>query len=467
MERAEETLKRIATTTSTNSENDAKLTTSAKTMPGDPNCPHCHGVGYLREEVPVGHANFGKLSVCSCRLEEVQEAKKDRQKQLSSLGGLSTKTFENFEPKSHASDPNRYPSLHRALSEARKFADRPSGWIIFHWRYGSGKTHLAAAIANASIERGQSVIFVNTPDLLDHLRITFAPNSEITFDDLFDRVRNIPLLIIDDIGAESPTSWANEKLYQILNHRYTLNLPTVITTNKEFEEFDPRIRSRLEDTPLVKRILLEAPDYRRPESDSLDISSLNQHLNQTFESFDARKDAIPPEQQRLLMKAYDEAQDYAQEPNGWIVFTGGHGCGKTHLAAAIANHCNRSRPQVLFVTVSDLLDHLRATFSPDSTVRYYKRFMDVKSAPFLVFDYLAIESATKWAREKLMQLIDYRYISRLPTVITTAVAPADMDDWFATRLLDERFVEVCRINAPIYKGGKGAGKRGKGRQGNK
>ncbi|MBI4631139.1 MAG: hypothetical protein HY740_05375 [Chloroflexi bacterium] len=56
-------------------------------MPGDPNCPHCHGVGYVRDDVPLGHANFGKLFVCSCRLAEVQEAQKKYQLEVSSLGG--------------------------------------------------------------------------------------------------------------------------------------------------------------------------------------------------------------------------------------------------------------------------------------------------------------------------------------------------------------------------------------------
>ena len=436
-------------------------------MPGDPNCPHCHGVGYVRDDVPLGHANFGKIFVCSCRLEEIQEAQKKYQLEVSSLGGLATKTFESFKPEGHAANPRQISSLKLAFDQAKKYAESPRGWLLLHGGYGCGKTHLAAAIANAQLARGSEVMFVNAPDLLDHLRATFGPASEVSYDDMFDRVRNIPMLVIDDLGAESPTQWAQEKFYQIFNHRYNAGLPTVITSNVELERIEPRLRSRLVDMDLVRKILIEAPDFRRADSNEPDLSSLEHHRNQTFESFDARKGEIPPEQQRLMMKAYDEAQDFAKEPNGWIVFTGGHGCGKTHLAAAIANYCNRAGQPVLFVTVSDLLDHLRATFSPDSVVRYDKRFMEVKAAALLVLDDLSIESATPWAREKLMQLVDYRYVATMPTVITTSADKDELDDWMQSRLLDPRLSTICPITAPIYKGGKGAGKRGKGRQGNK
>ncbi|MBI5350931.1 MAG: ATP-binding protein, partial [Chloroflexi bacterium] len=382
-------------------------------------------------------------------------------------GGLATKTFESFKPEGHAANPRQVSSLKLAFDQAKKYAESPRGWLLLHGGYGCGKTHLAAAIANAQLARGGEVMFVNAPDLLDHLRATFGPASEVSYDDMFDRVRNIPMLVIDDLGAESPTQWAQEKFYQIFNHRYNAGLPTVITSNVELERIEPRLRSRLVDMDLVRKILIEAPDFRRADSNEPDLSSLEHHRNQTFESFDARKGEIPPEQQRLLMKAYDEAQDFAKEPNGWIVFTGGHGSGKTQLAAAIANYCNRQGQPVLFVTVSDLLDHLRATFSPDSVVRYDKRFMEVKAAALLVLDDLSIESATPWAREKLMQLVDYRYVATMPTVITTSADKDELDDWMQSRLLDPRLSTICPITAPIYKGGKGAGKRGKGRQGNK
>ena len=76
----DETLKKIATSTSkantpTTSSRDGQL--SISTSLGDPNCPYCGGVGYLRADVPVGHPNFGRLEICVCRQRDVSQADRD------------------------------------------------------------------------------------------------------------------------------------------------------------------------------------------------------------------------------------------------------------------------------------------------------------------------------------------------------------------------------------------------------
>jgi DNA replication protein DnaC len=80
---------------------------------------------------------------------------------------------------------------------------------------GSGKTYLAAAIANQRIKLGHPVFFQTVPELLDHLRSTFAPGSEMPYDEIFHKVCNAPLLILDDLGVQASTSWAKEKLDQL------------------------------------------------------------------------------------------------------------------------------------------------------------------------------------------------------------------------------------------------------------
>ena len=99
-----------------------------------------------------------------------------------------------------------------------------------------------------------------------------------------------------------------------------------------------------------------------------------------------------------LRRVYDAVRVYAEEPHGWLVLTGTYGCGKTHLAAAIANHQLAKRQTALFVVVPDLLDHLRSTFNPQSPISYDKLFDQVRRAPLLVLDDLGTESATPWAR---------------------------------------------------------------------
>lgn len=329
--------------------------------------------------------------------------------------------------------------------------------MFLHGPYGCGKTHLAAAIANHRLEQGEPVIFITVPDLLDHLRATFRPSSDIQYDELFDQVRNAPLLILDDLGAESPTQWAQEKLYQIVNHRYNAQLPTVITSNVELERLEPRIRSRLVDMDLVRKALIDAPDFRRAESDQVELSSLSLHNQQTFENFDLRQQekSLARQHTQSIQTAFEEAQRFAKDPQGWLVFTGGPHSGKTHLAAAIANFRVRQGYPALFVTFADLLDHLRATYHPDSVVRFDKRFIEVRTAPLLVLDDLTLESATPWAKEKLMQLVGHRHVAALPTVITSALYREEIeaiDPKLQARMFDPALTIFCPISAPPFKG---------------
>jgi DNA replication protein DnaC len=109
---------------------------------------------------------------------------------------------------------------------------------------------------------GRDPVFVVVPDLLDHLRSTFGPNSNVTYDELFEEVRSADMLVLDDLGTQSATPWAREKLYQILNHRYVAGLPTVITTANSIDEVDPRVRSRMLDSRRCSIHAITAPPFR-------------------------------------------------------------------------------------------------------------------------------------------------------------------------------------------------------------
>jgi len=422
-------------------------------------CSICQGLGYVRADVPLGHPDFGKLVPCTCRLEELAEQRVSALRTLSELKVLERMTFDSFAPQGHGLPPDKQANLRWAYNEARAFAENPEGWLVFKGGYGCGKTHLAASIANECVQRGQPVLFITVPDLLDHLRAAFAPSSPghhtPPFEARFHEIRTAPVLILDDLGTESSTSWAQEKLYQILNYRYNAQLPTVITTNHELEDIPVRLRSRIVDPDLTKIVSITVPDYRRAgvAQDQSDLSSLNLHRDQTFEAFDMRKGELAPEEETSLQEAYDKARAFAEDPRDWLLFTGTYGCGKTHLAAAIANYRVEEGYPALFVVVPDLLDHLRATFNPKSTISFDKRFEEVRRTNLLILDDLGTESATPWAREKLYQIFDYRYNARLPTVITTASLVEEIDPRLATRMLDVSRCTPAPILAPPYRGG--------------
>lgn len=459
----------MASTSSTEREGSRKQEAGSKERKTE-SCSICGGLGYVRADVPVDHPDFGKLVPCTCRLDELAEKRVTALRTLSELEVMDRMTFDSFAPEGHGLAPDKRANLRWAYDEAKSFAENPDGWLVLKGGYGCGKTHLAAAIANYCVEQGQPVLFITVPDLLDHLRAAFSPsvqrqtafastssaNRGVPFEARFGEIRAAAVLILDDLGTESATPWAQEKLYQIFNYRYNARLPTVITTNHELEDIPLRLRSRLVDPDLTQIVSITAPDYRRSgvAQDQSDLSSLSLHRDQTFESFVLRKHELSQEEHENLKRARDTARGFAEHPpREWLVFTGTYGCGKTHLAAAIANYRAERGHPALFIVVPDLLDHLRATFNPKSVVPFDKRFEEVRRAPLLILDDLGTESATPWAQEKLYQIFDYRYNARLPTVITTATPIEELDPRLATRMLDVSRCTPFAILAPAYRGG--------------
>ena len=424
-------------------------------MPGKPDCPICGGIGYLRQDLPIDHPDFGKMVPCTCRAEEITQSAKARLFSMSSLKALHNLRFDNFEKRGHIGlAQHQAESLENAFNQAYNFAERRQGWLLMLGRYGCGKTHLAAAIANHAIEAGVSTLFLTVPDLLDWLRYAYA-GVEMSFEERFEEIREIPLLILDDFGTQNATAWAQEKIYQIINHRYINQLPTVVTSNFLINDFEGRVRSRLQDPNLVTVVKILAPDYRNPADDTghPELSTLGLHSRQTFGNFSLRQnEKLPKQDLKDLKKAFEAARDFAEHPHGWLLLTGPYGCGKTHLAAAIGNYQTGLGFPPLMVSVPDLLDHLRATFSPTSSVSMDKRFDEIRTSRLLILDDLGTQSATPWAREKIYQLFNYRYNAELPTVITTSSKEEELDPRLNSRMQDERICKVIVIAVPAYRG---------------
>lgn len=218
-------------------------------------CPVCKGAGYLRLDVPVGHPNFGRIIPCECKIRERESRLLRQYLELSGLEQLEDWTFENFDPS--------VPGVGEAYRIAWDYARNPDGWLLLLGGYGCGKTHLAAAIANYVLRHQRlHPLFTVVPDLLDYLRATFAPDRTDSYDTRFEQVRNAGLLVLDDLGTEHTTPWAAEKLFQIMNYRYNQRKPTVITTNRDLDDLDERIRSRLCDRAICRAVFIRAGDYR-------------------------------------------------------------------------------------------------------------------------------------------------------------------------------------------------------------
>jgi len=125
------------------------------------------------------------------------------------------------------------------------------------------------------LARGEPARFENVPELLDTLRAGYGLRDSESFERRLETVKEAPVLILDDPGAEagreSPyeVSWAHDKLYQIVDHRLVWEMPTLVTSNLTTVSLPARIGSRLRDPRcgIVKAIVAEsaarASDARR------------------------------------------------------------------------------------------------------------------------------------------------------------------------------------------------------------
>ena len=175
---------------------------------------------------------------------------------------LEQMTFDTFDIRGNNPKKSQQSSLEFAYKFAKRYADDPDGWVTIFGGTGVGKTHLAVAIASHRMKEQHPVTFVLVADLLDHLRSAYGMNSSVSYDERFDEIKDAPLLILDDLGKQRSSSWADEKLHQLIVHRHNLRLPTVITTMVDATRPEGPISSRIQDPSVGELIYLDAPDYR-------------------------------------------------------------------------------------------------------------------------------------------------------------------------------------------------------------
>jgi len=382
-------------------------------------------------------------------LEEDDQVRRSRLERLSNLGSLTRFTFETLVPTGRGGEGAWFE---RAYETTLSYAKEPQGWLVMTGSSGSGKTHLAAALANYRIAEGEPVLFMVVPDLLDALRASYdAGEDDLGFEALFDQVRNAPLLILDDVDTAGGTPWSREKLLQVVNHRYNAGLPTVFTTTTRPQAMDERLATRLCDESLSRVLVLDAAVRAGyAQVGGMTRERLAEHQ---FRNFDLRLPGLHPEERSSLEGAFRAAMAFAEDPKGWLVLQGANGCGKTHLAAAIANRALANDQSVFFAVVPDLFDYLRASFAPGHEAPYDELFDRVRNVDLLVLDDLGAQSTTQWAQEKLYQVVNYRHVAGLPTVVTTDQSLDKLQETYpriVSRIADPHAGTIVTILAPHY-----------------
>ena len=405
----------------------------------------------------AAHPDFGKVFPCQC-----QEQDTDRQQRIealerySNLGALRQATFKNAIPDGLSEETAARQAFRNALNTAVAYAGDPEGWLTLVGPSGSGKTYLAAAIANRRIELGNPALFITAADLIDYLRSGFDDDADQPFVDLFDQVRNAPLLVLDDLPTRPSTPWTQERLFQLLASRHAARLPTVVTLRGDPNRMDDFLRTRLESLDGFGRVHRLG---RVGGSTGRSIGAIppNMRARMNFAAFDpAGNGRLTEYQQGTLQAAKSYVQRWANHPDGWLNLHGSYGVGKTHLAVAAAGEREDRGDEVFFATVADLLDYLRATFAPDSELSHDDLLDRIRNADVLVLDDMGAERSTPFAEDKLFQIVGYRYEERLPTIITTSQqieSIAAARPRIASRLQDPLVVTEMPMEAPDFRRG--------------
>lgn len=191
--------------------------------------------------------------------EEAQRRRIREEKQLEASGArLQSSTFTSF-------DPGGFEEAYTtALNYCETFEGNHGEGLVFTGSVGTGKTHLAGAVANAIMQdRKIPVRFYSSTDMIDAIKATYG-DRHVRTDDLKQILFAAPLLIIDDLGRELDTEHNRGIMYQIVNHRYENYAPIIITTNLDPEELYTRygeaIFSRLVE--MNQFIRMEGIDHR-------------------------------------------------------------------------------------------------------------------------------------------------------------------------------------------------------------
>ena len=194
---------------------------TAKLRKWDPECPDCRGSGWslvLRD---------GTEAVVSCR----RCGHEDRLDQLLQRASIPeryrSRGFEEY----HGDHPSQMKAVTSAIDYVSAFPNVSRG-LLFRGPCGVGKTHLAVAVLKKLVvEKHVNARFVDETELLRRLQYSYGPDSVETEREVLLPLFSADLLVWDDLGVGRPTEWVAETIRTILNHRYTRQKQTILTTN--------------------------------------------------------------------------------------------------------------------------------------------------------------------------------------------------------------------------------------------
>lgn len=221
------------------------------------NCKKCKGLdtcknklkGYALTAEKNRKKTMISFSYDACKYEK-ERMEKDAYKSNLDLFELPKEieeaTFKNI----YKNDRARLPIVKyfKEFIDSYMADEKPKG-VYLTGNFGSGKTYLIAALFNEMAKKGIKSVLVYYPEFLRSLKASFQSNYE----EKFRYIKKIPLLLLDDIGAENCSNWSrDEVLGPLLQYRMDNHLPTFFTSNLTLDELEKSLSMTTSGVDKVK-----------------------------------------------------------------------------------------------------------------------------------------------------------------------------------------------------------------------
>ena len=205
------------------------------------NCKNCKSLSTCKNNMkgykytPIKEKEMINFSYEMCSKKEKEEDTLAYQKNLELFDMPKDIKEANFKD-IYKDDKARLPIIKyfKEFIDDYKKDDKPKG-LYLTGSFGSGKTYLIAALFNEMAKKNIRSVLIYYPEFLRSLKESF--NSD--YSEKFNYIKKVPLLLLDDIGAENTSAWSrDEVLGPILQYRMEEHLPTFFTSNLTLMELE-------------------------------------------------------------------------------------------------------------------------------------------------------------------------------------------------------------------------------------
>ena len=188
-------------------------------------CPACGGTGWAR--IQRGGANG--VARCDCQ----KRTRSDRLLQQSKIPARYTHCdLENFDLSQRLTNQSHEKAKLAAEKFVREYPSSMPFGLLFMGPPGVGKTHLAVGIVKGLMkQKSVPCLFRTFPELLKEIQSSYSPISQSSEYSLLAPVLDTEVLVLDELGAQTPSSWVKDTVSYIINYRYGESKVTIFTTN--------------------------------------------------------------------------------------------------------------------------------------------------------------------------------------------------------------------------------------------